>query len=137
MSLLPSFILDEIEVYKSPEIKVPREYEIDYETGQMTGKIVEGVEAIKVWIWLVLRIPRYRYLLFSWDYGNEYESLIGKSYSEEYLQAEAKRMTEDCLLMNEYITSIENFSVSFIEETLNLSFTVNTRYGALEIKTNI
>lgn len=137
MSLLPSFILDEIEVYKSPEIKVPREYEIDYKTGQMTGKIVEGVEAIKVWIWLVLRIPRYRYLLFSWDYGNEYESLIGKSYSEEYLQAEAKRMTEDCLLMNEYITSIENFSVSFIGETLNLSFTVNTKYGAVEIKTNI
>ena len=137
MSLLPSFILDEIEVYKSPEIKVPREYEIDYETGQLTGKIVEGLEAIKVWIWLVLRIPRYRYLLFSWDYGNEYESLIGKSYSEEYLQAEAKRMTEDCLLMNEYITSIENFSASFIEETLNLSFTVNTKYGAVEIKTNI
>lgn len=137
MSLLPSFILDEIEVYKSPEIKVPREYEIDYETGQMTGKIVEGLEAIKVWIWLVLKIPRYRYLLFSWDYGNEYEALIGKSYSEEYLQAEAKRMTEDCLLMNEYITSIENFSASFIGETLNLSFTVNTKYGAVEIKTNI
>lgn len=137
MSLLPSFILDEIEVYKSPEIKVPREYEIDYETGQMTGKIVEGLEAIKVWIWLVLKIPRYRYLLFSWDYGNEYEALVGKSYSEEYLQAEAKRMTEDCLLMNEYITSIENFSASFIGETLNLSFTVNTKYGAVEIKTNI
>ena len=83
MSLLPSFILDEIEVYKSPEIKVPREYEIDYETGQMTGKIVEGLEAIKVWIWLVLKIPRYRYLLFSWDYGNEYDALVGKSYSGE------------------------------------------------------
>ena len=79
----------------------------------------------------------YRYLLFSWDYGNEYEALVGKSYSEEYLQAEAKRMTEDCLLMNEYITSIENFSASFIGETLNLSFTVNTKYGAVEIKTNI
>lgn len=137
MSLLPSFILDEIEVYKSPEIKVPHEYEIDYETGQMTGKIVEGLEAIKVWIWLVLKISRYRYPIYSWDYGNEYEALIGKGYSEEYLQAEAKRMTEDCLLMNEYITSIENFSASFIEETLNLSFTVNTRFGKAEIKTNV
>ena len=46
-------------------------------------------------------------------------------------------MTEDCLLMNEYITSIENFSASFIGVTLNLYFTVNTKYGAVEIKTNI
>lgn len=137
MSLFPSFVIDNIETHKKTELKVPSEYEIDYKTGQLTGRMVEGLEAIRVWIWLVLQIPRYQYPIFSWDYGNEYEALIGKSYSAEYLQAEAKRMTEDCLLMNDYIVSIENFTAVLIDEKLNISFVAETKYGEVEIKTNV
>lgn len=135
MNLLPAYIEDEDEIEElEEEIKPPREYSIDFKTRQLTGEIVEGKEAIKVWIWLVLQTPRYRYYIYTWDYGNEFEDLIGKGYTEEYIEAEAQRMTEDCLLVNENIQSITEFSVNMEGDTLTVSFTANTIYGEIEFK---
>ena len=33
-------------------------------------KIVEGNEAIKIWIYKALQTPRYQYVIYSWDYGS-------------------------------------------------------------------
>lgn len=134
MSLLPTYIEDEdeIEVIQNSERKIQKEYEIDFKTGQLTGRIVEGLEAIKIWIWLALKTPRYRYYIYTWDYGNEFEDLIGQGYSEEYIAAEAQRMTEDCLLVNENIQSISDFSVVLMNDALTVSFTVNTIYGSIQ-----
>ena len=53
MSLLPSFMATEIkeQTPAAQVLAIPREYGIDFETGQLTGEIVEGIEAVKVWIW--------------------------------------------------------------------------------------
>jgi len=132
MGLFPTYIESDAITEETQESKIPKEYEIDFKTGQLTGRIVEGVEAIKVWIWLVLQTPRYRYYIYSWDYGNEFEELIGRGYSEEYINAEAQRMTEDCLLVNEYIESITDFSVGMENDQLTISFTANTIYGTIQ-----
>ena len=132
MGLFPTYIESNAATEQTQENKIPKEYEIDFKTGQLTGRIVEGVEAIKVWIWLVLQTPRYRYYIYSWDYGNEFEELIGRGYSEEYINAEAQRMTEDCLLVNEYIESITDFSVGMENDQLTISFTANTIYGTIQ-----
>lgn len=135
--LLPEYIEDDEELELEEleeEIIPPKEYGIDFNTGQLTGEIVEGREAIKVWIWLVLQTPRYRYYIYTWDYGNEFEDLIGQAYTEEYIEAAAQWMTEDCLLENEDIQSISEFSVSMAGDTLTVSFTANTIYGDIEFK---
>lgn len=132
MGFLPSYIENNETLKESEKITIPKEYEIDFKTGQLTGRIVEGLEAIKIWIWLVLQTPRYRYYVYTWDYGNEFEDLIGRGYTEEYIEAEAKRMTEDCLLINENIQSISEFSVNMENEILTVSFTANTIYGGIE-----
>ncbi len=132
MGLFPTYIESDAITEETQESKIPKEYEIDFKTGQLTGRIVEGVEAIKVWIWLVLQTPRYRYYIYSWDYGNEFEELIGRGYSEEYINAEAQRMTEDCLLVNEHIESITDFSVGMENDQLTISFTANTIYGTIQ-----
>ena len=132
MGLFPTYIESDAITEETQESKIPKEYEIDFKTGQLTGRIVEGAEAIKVWIWLVLQTPRYRYYIYSWDYGNEFEELIGRGYSEEYINAEAQRMTEDCLLINEHIESITDFSVGMENDQLTISFTANTIYGTIQ-----
>ncbi len=43
-------------------------------------------------------------------------------------------MTEDCLLVNENIQSITEFSVNMEGDTLTVSFTANTIYGEIEFK---
>lgn len=131
MGLFPAYIENAETVKTIDKIKKPKEYEIDFKTGQLTGRTVEGLEAIKVWIWLVLQTPRYRYYIYTWDYGNEFEDLIGQGYSAEYITAEAQRMTEDCLLVNEDIQSIYDFSVDMENDQLSVSFTANTIYGSI------
>lgn len=132
MGLFPAYIENAETAGTVEKIKMPKEYEIDFKTGQLTGRIVEGLEAIKIWIWLVLQTPRYRYYIYTWDYGNEFDDLIGQGYSEEYITAEAQRMTEDCLLVNENIQSISDFSVGMENDQLSVSFTANTIYGSIQ-----
>lgn len=131
MGLFPTYIENAEKVKTIVKIKKPKEYEIDFITGQLTGRTAEGLEAIKVWVWLVLQTPRYRYYIYTWDYGNEFEDLIGQGYSAEYITAEAQRMTEDCLLVNEEIQSISDFSVDMENDQLSVRFTANTIYGSI------
>ena len=58
-----------------------RDFEIDFTTMKMTGNIVEGLDAIEMWVQLALRTKRYEWLIFSWDYGEEYTDLLGYSYT--------------------------------------------------------
>lgn len=134
MGLFPSYIENDIALKIEEKQIIPKEYEIDFKTGQLTGRIVEGKEAIKIWVWLALQTPRYRYYVYTWDYGNEFEDLIGRGYTEEYISAEAQRMTEDCLRINEDIKSITDFGVNMAGDTLTVSFTANTIYGGIEFK---
>lgn len=129
--------IDEEEENNQIEQYIPKEYGINFETGQLSGKIVEGYDAILVWVWLALHTPRYRYYIYSEDYGQEYEDLIGKSYSEELTQSELERMTEECLTENPYITGIENFSSTKDEEKITLSFSLITTLGDGEVSTNV
>lgn len=136
MSLFfPEYIDDEEIVEELVEDKkTPREYGIDFATGQLTGEIVEGLEAIRVWIWMALQAPRYRYYVYTWDYGNEFDSLIGQGYTEEYINAEAQRLTEECLLVNDDIQELSDFNISMSGDKLSISFLVNTIYGEIEMK---
>ncbi|BCN32063.1 DUF2634 domain-containing protein [Anaeromicropila herbilytica] len=109
------------------------EYGINFKMGRLTGDKVEGIEALKIWIYLALHTARYRFVIYSWDYGNELDELIGKSYSKEYLEMECKDMVEQCLLVNEKIESIDNFNMALNEDKLTISFTANTIYGEVDI----
>ena len=74
-----------------------------------TDQIVEGIQALKGWIYFALKIARYRYPIYSWEYGSELETLIGKSFDDEdYLQSETKRFIEDALFINPHIKSVED-----------------------------
>jgi hypothetical protein len=122
---------EEIAVEKP--VRIPREYIIDFITGQFTNNIAEGADAVKIWIYNVLSTPRYRYSIFTWDYGNETEELISRNYTQEYLETEAKRLVEECLSVNECITGIDNFEVSQSTNKLSISFTTKTLFGEVTI----
>lgn len=126
---------EEITEQQEEEIYIPKEYGIDFETGQLTGKVVEGLEAVKVWAWLALQTARERYYIYTTDYGQEYEDMIGKGYTKDYVKAELKRMTEECLTVNPYIAGIENFEMSKDGDHATLSFLMVTNLGDTEVET--
>lgn len=124
---------EEKEFEDKSEYDVPTEYGIDFATGQLSGEIVTGIEAIKVWIWLALRTPRYRYVIYPWDYGNELDEMIGTSHTMEYIETEVQRMIEECLLVNEHIKAISDYEISYTKDKLICKFRVTTDYGEANI----
>ena len=142
MSILPSFLqeLSDTKTIKEDDsqvVKIPREYGIDFATGQLTGKIVEGIEAIKVWIWLCMHTERFRHAIYSADYGTSLEQYIGHMLSEEYLNTDCESEITDALLINEYIESIEDFEAVRNSDSLNISFRVVTKFGSIEVDENV
>lgn len=127
------FDLEDEEEVEIEEQKEPKDWEIDFKTGKLTGRVVTGFDAIKQWVRIALSIDRYTFTQYTWDYGNDLSSLIGKNYDEGYATSEAKRMIEDALSVNEDILGIEDFECSFENDKLTATFTLNTAYGRGEI----
>lgn len=96
-------------------------------------KIVEGNEAIKVWIYLALLTPNKQYPIYSWDYGSEIKELIGKNYTKALTESEAQRLIEECLLINPYIKDVKVVNTSFKDSILTADVKVTTIYGDLEV----
>lgn len=127
------------ETLEKQELPLFKEYAYDlkenkfvYENGR--NVIVEGNEALKIWIYKALKTPRYRYLGYSWNYGNELEEeLIGKSLTKGIIESEGKRLIEECLLANPYILSIDNFNIEIDGNIITLSFRANTIYGEVNM----
>lgn len=99
-----------------------REYEIDFEKGTLTGRIVTGVDALCVWAYLALKAKRYRWIIYSWGYGDEVYDLIGYSYSEEYLNSEVLRQLKEFKEIAKAETPELKYILEQIERTLNNMF---------------
>lgn len=125
------------EVQKETIQETPKEYGVDFTTGQLTGKIVEGKEAVKVWIWNCLKTQRFRYPIYSWDYGTDLEQYIGNTVSEEYLNTDGESEVKEALLVNPYIEGISDFSATVQREHLTLSFKAETQFGELEVEQSV
>ena len=122
---------------RKSSLPMAKEYEIDFEKWALTGRIVTRKKAVAMWACLALSTARYRFLIYSWEYGNELETLIGSIYSTQYVTAECKRMVEECLSVNPYIEGISDFQVELTDDKLIISFTLNTIYGDEGVTMNV
>lgn len=115
-----------------------KEYAWDFEKNDFLlkdGKFltVTGDEALKIWIYKVMHTEKYVYMAYSQHYGNELEDLIGRGYSNELIKSEVERYLKDSLLVNDYITGIENVAVTQENDVLSINFTAITVYGEVNV----
>ena len=133
-SIFPSFVeeVKAIEQNQNNTLPVAREIAIDFSTGNPIIKnrdyvIVEKNDAVAVWCYYALKIAKGRFLAFTNNYGSELEEkLIGKQYNSD-TYSKVKRIVEDCLLVNPYIKSIDNVTVSF-NDKINIEIELTTVY---------
>lgn len=97
-------------------------------------KIVEGNEAIKIWVYKAILTNRYQNSIYSWNYGSEINSIIGKNYTRELTEMEISRYIKECLEINPYITNIDVNDVSFFDSKLSAIVKIETIYGESEVK---
>lgn len=139
MSLIPSFAQRQEQKASganangSVEDNTEREWGVDFNSGQLTGELVSGREAIKAWIWKALMTERFRYAIYSWNYGSEVDSYIGRYLTEEYRKTDIRLALEDALLINENITEIQNYKAEVKKDALYLSFTAVTKFGEISV----
>ena len=115
-----------------------REVLWDRETNRPVWKdgspqIVEGREAVLTWAWKALATQRYRWPIYSWDYGNQCESLMGQPYTDRLKRAEAVRYVRECLEVNPYIQEIRDIQVTFEDGRLTIRCRLVTIYGEVNI----
>ena len=137
MSLFP-FVTYKEDMVKDNSFPLYREIAWDFkrdipilENGDF--KIVEGNEAIKVWVYKALLVPRYQYSIYSWDYGSELLSLIGKAYTPQLTKSEAKRYIEEALKINPYILDVNVINTDFKDSVLSANVKITTIYGESEV----
>ena len=102
------------------------------ENGEL--RIIEGNEAIKVWVYKALLIQRYQNLIYSWDYGSELMDLIGKAYTPSLTKEEAKRYIKEALEINPYILEVNISEIDFKDSVLSADIKILTIYGESEVK---
>ena len=140
MSVLPNDteILDKAiqeTIQEGEELPLCKEYAWDFDKNKFIlengkFKVVEGNEALKVWIWKALKTERYRHLAYSWNY----DSLIGKGLSNAALKLEVERYIKEALLINPYLKDIYNLNITIEGAKLDIDFTVETVYGEVNIR---
>lgn len=99
--------------------------------GNRTGGVIDGLEAVAQAALLALQTERYRYLIYSWQYGSELQTLLGKD--DDYVFSEAKRMIADALRNDSRIKAVRDFTV----KNKVLFFTLETIFGSKQMETEV
>ena len=101
-------------------------------------QVLEGIEALKVWIEKNIRTARYRWPAYTWDYGTELDDLIGLSVSNDVLEREFERVIKEALSIDKRISEIKDFKASVQGDNAVVEFTVVTFDGqTLEVSSNV
>ena len=97
--------------------------------------MLEGNEALKIWIIKALKTERFMYLAYSWRYGADLKKFIGRVLGVQERRSELRREITECLLVNAYIKSIEK--MEFVEtengKDLQINITLTTIYGKMTV----
>ncbi len=113
----------EVEIQKSKTYKM----EVD---GDNVRGFIDEVEAMKQAIWKVLSTERYRFPIYSWNYGVELEDLFGES--KQFVVLELPKRIRGALLQDDRIESVENFEFDTSKKgVVSVTFDVNTIFGVI------
>ena len=122
------------------ELPLFREYKInaldtkdDIEPSEKDTNLImlEGIEALKVWVYRALKTELDKYLIHTPNYGNRLREHLGTVYNETIKNAIIGQEIIDCLMVNPYLTNVYAFSFSYdITRVLTVGFKVDSIYGS-------
>ena len=111
-----------------------RTYRIHTKLNIINGYI-DDLNSVKQAVYLILNTERYKYPIYSWDYGVELMTLIGKPM--DYIQADLPRRINDALLVDDRIIGTNDYKYEVNGNKLHVSFIVYTNVGDLEAEVGV
>ncbi|WP_239616144.1 DUF2634 domain-containing protein [Cohnella mopanensis] len=105
-------------------------WRFDFEAGEFlltpTGKVAgcEGTEAWLEWCKKALQTERYRHLVYSRNYGQEFNELIRSGLPRSAIEMEIQRITTETLMTDPRTASVDSFSYEWIEDSCFFTCTI-------------
>lgn len=110
-------------------------YRMDLENNRIQGH-VNKIEAMKQAIYKILLTERYRYIMYSWNYGIELQDLYGEPVS--FVCPELERRITEALLWDKRIQSVDNFEFDLSQKgAIHVSFTAHTIFGDVQAEREV
>lgn len=109
------------------EVVFGRSWRFDFAAGEFvmtpTRKIAQADETAAwiMWCEKAIRTPRYRHLIYSRAYGQEFEDLIGKGYSRAVQESEIERIAAETLMVDPRTLSVDSFVFTWQEDGCRFS----------------
>ena len=88
---------------------------------------VDDLDSIEQAVYFILGTERYKFPIYSWNYGVELSDLFGKPMS--YVKAELPERIKEALTMDDRISNVIDFEFEQNGNKLSVSFTVVTTAG--------
>lgn len=102
---------------------------IDRNTMQVS-RMDKGLEAVRQAVEIALNVERYKWTIYSANYGSELNDLVGED--EAYIIAEIPRLVEGALSTDSRVVSVDDYAYKKTDtNSMTVSFTVHTVYGDL------
>lgn len=98
-------------------------------TENIIGGKIDGLDALKQSIYLMLSIEADRYIIYPYTYGINTLDLIGKPYY--YVAAVLPERIKTTLSKDDRITDVSDFEFIVDGKKLHVSFVVHTIYGII------
>lgn len=100
---------------------------IDKEQNQVS-RMDEGLEAVRQAVEISLNVERFRWQIYSTNFGAELDDLVGED--EAYIVSELPRLVEEALSTDDRIRSVDDFSFSRTDSnSMTVTFAVHTVFG--------
>lgn len=109
-------------------------FRLDTERKRVIGT-VDGLEAVKQAVFCILNTERFDWLIYSWNYGVEFNGLFGKSTG--LVKAKIKKRIKEALQQDDRIQSVDTFSFEGNGKILHVRFMVHTTYGEIMMEKEV
>ncbi|MBS6019068.1 MAG: DUF2634 domain-containing protein [Leptotrichia wadei] len=109
-------------------------YKMELYKGNYILGFVDSQKAMEQAIYKIIRTERYKYIIYSWNYGIELEDLFGMPV--EYCVVELERRISEALLQDNRITAVHTFEFDTESErgtVLIKKFIAETIFGKIQI----
>lgn len=129
--MLPSSSL--LDIVLNTEVTQPtKTYKIGQEKIQGT---IDDIQALKQAIYKILDTEKYDYPIYSFNYGIEFNKLIGQDII--YVKIEMKRLIKEALLQDDRITDVVNFKFKVSGDEVLCEFDVISIYGSITVSKGV
>lgn len=109
-------------------------YKMELYKGNYILGFVDSQKAMEQAIYKIIRTERYKYIIYSWNYGIELEDLFGMPV--EYCVVELERRVSEALLQDNRITAVHTFEFDTESErgtVMIKKFIAETVFGKIQI----